>query len=172
MAAPGRRAFPLVNFLQELRQASVAARRAFVACYERHLFPHLGTSSAQTRWWTYQNVTRVTLWGRDHFRNNVRLFMVIEALDLGPAYYCVMRTFNLNFSDRLSLLLVFLPHQKIYVYPYYGGPIRGPFDRSVRLSLLSTDILLRRLPLNEIPRHCPACHDCFCDHAMDGLMEV
>ena len=172
MAAPGQRAFPIVNFLQDLRQASVAARRAFVARYERHLFPHLGTLSAQTRWWTYRNVTRVTLWGRDHFWNNVRLFMVMEALDLGPAYYCVMRTFNLGFSDRLFLLLVFLPHQKIYVYPCYGGPFRGPFDRSVRLSQLSSDIYRRRLPDNETPYHCPACHDCFCDHAMDGLEEV
>lgn len=172
MAAPRPQAFLFANFLQELRQASVAARRAFVDRYEQHLFPRLGTSSAQTKWWTYHNITRVTLWGRNHFRNNVRLFMVIEALDLGPAYYCVMRTLNPRFSDRLLLLLVFLPHQKIYVYPYYGGPFRGPFDRSVRLSQLGSDVYRRRLPLDELPPHCPACHDCFCDHAMDGLEEV
>ena len=23
-----------------------------------------------------------------------------------------------------------------------------------------------------MPLYCPACHDCFCDHAMDGLEEV
>ena len=67
MAAAGRRALAMANFLQDLRQASVAARRAFVASYERHLFPHLGTSTAQTKWWTFGNVTRVTLWGHDHF---------------------------------------------------------------------------------------------------------
>ena len=75
---------------------------------------------------TFRNVTRVTLWGHDHFRNNVRLFMVMEALDLGPTYYCVMRTFNPGFSERLFLLIQFLPHQKIYVYPYFGSPFRGP----------------------------------------------
>ena len=169
MAANGRRNLPITSFLRDLRQASVEARRAFVARYEQHLFPHLGTSAAQTKWWTYRNVTRVTLWGRDHFKNNVRLFMVIEALDLGPDYYCVMRTFNQGFADRLFLLLVFLPHQRVYVYPYYGAPFRGPFDRTVRLRRLSADIYLRRIPLNELPCHCPACHDCFCDHAMDGL---
>ena len=172
MAANGRRTFPITSFLQDLRQASVEARRAFVARYERHLFPHLGTSSAQTKWWTYGNVTRVTLWGCDHFRNNVRLFMVMEALDLGLDYYCVMRTFNQGFIDRLLVLLVFLTHHKVYVYPYYGAPFRGPFERTTCLRRLSADIHRCRLPLNKIPCHCPTCHDCFCDHAMDGLEEV
>ena len=172
MAAAGRRALAMANFLQDLRQASVAARRAFVASYERHLFPHLGTSTAQTKWWTFRNVTRVTLWGHDHFRNNVRLFMVMEALDLGPSYYCVMRTINPGFTERLFLLLQFLPHQKMYVYPYFGLPFRGPFDRSVRLSQMGFEIYRRRLPLGEMPNYCPACNDCFCDHAMDGLAVV
>ena len=74
-----------------------------MAAYERYLFPQLGTSTAQTKWWTFCNVTRVTLWVHDHFQNNVRLFMVMEALDLGPTYYCVMRTFNPHFSGRLFL---------------------------------------------------------------------
>ena len=169
MAANGRQTFPITHFLQDLCQASVEARRAFVAWYEWHLFPHPGTSSAQTKWWAYRNVTWVTLWGWDHFKNNVRLFMVMEALDLGPDYYYVMRTFNQGFTDRLFLLLVFLPHRKFYVYPYYGAPFWGPFDRSVCLRQLSADIYLRRVPLNELSRHCHACHDCFCDHAMDGL---
>ena len=59
--------------------------------------------------------------------------MVMEALDLGPDYYYVMRTFNQGLADCFFLLLVFLPHQKVYVYPYYGAPFRHPFDRSVRL---------------------------------------
>ena len=96
----------------------------------------------------------------------------MEALDLGPNYYCVMRTFNQGFTNRLFLLLVFLPHQKVYVYPYIGEPFRGPFDRIVPLRRLSADINRCYLPLNEVPCHCPACHDCFCDHAMDGLEEV
>ena len=50
MAANGRRNLPITSFLRDLRQASVEARIAFVAQYERHLFPHLGTSFAQTKW--------------------------------------------------------------------------------------------------------------------------
>ena len=95
--------------------------------------------------------------------------MVMEALDLGLDYSCVMRTFNQGFADRLFLFLVFLPHQRVYMYPYYEAPFRGPFNRSMHLRRLSIDIYLRCIPLNELPCHCPACHDCFCDHAMDGL---
>ena len=48
MAAARQRALAMANFLQDLRQASVTARRAFMVGYEHHLFPHLGTSTAQT----------------------------------------------------------------------------------------------------------------------------
>ena len=65
MAANGRQTFPITSFLQDLGQASVDARRAFLEQYEHHLFPHRGTSFAQTKWWTLRNVTRVTLWGRE-----------------------------------------------------------------------------------------------------------
>ena len=84
MATPRPQAFHLVNFLHGIRQANLEARRAFIAGYKCLLFPHLGTSNAQTKWWTYQNVTRETNWGREHVRNNVRLFMAMEALNLGP----------------------------------------------------------------------------------------
>ena len=172
MDTPDQQLFPLVNFLRRLRHASIEARRAFIKGYERLLFPWLGTSTAQTKWWTYRNVTRVTIWGLDHFKNNVRLFMAMEALDLGPKYYCVPRNFSPVFSNRLFLLLMFLPHQKIYVYPYYGPPFGGIFDRIVRLSQIGAGIYCHCNPREEMPLYCPACHDCFCDHAMDGLEEV
>ena len=93
----------------------------------------------------------------------------MEALELGPTYYCAMRTFNPGFTERLFLLIQFLSHQKICVYPYFDFPFRGPFDRSVWLSQLGSEIYRHRLPLAETPYYCPACNDCFCDHAMDGL---
>ena len=98
--------------------------------------------------------------------------MAMEALDLGLAYYCGLRNFSTMVSSCLFMLLMFLPHQKIYVYPYYGPPFRGPFDRTVRLSQLGLDIYCRCLSNEELPLYCLACHDCFCDHAMDGLEEV
>ena len=60
----------------------------------------------------------------------------------------------------------------IYIYPYYGPPFRGTFDRIVRLSQLDSDIYRRRLPDEELSFYFPACYDYFCDHAMDGLEEV
>ena len=162
MDTPGQQLFPLVYFLRRLHQASIKAKRAFITRYECLLFPRLGTSNAQTKWWTYHNVTRVTIWGLDHFKNNVRLFMAMEALDLGPTYYCVLRNFSPLFSNCLFLLLAFLPHQKIYVYPYIGPP----FDRTVRLSQVGAEIYCRRIPINKMPFYC------FCDHAMDGLDKV
>ena len=166
METPGQQLFPLVNFLRRLRHANIEAKRAFITSYECLLFPRLGTSTAQTEWWTYRNVTRVTIWGLDHFKNNVRLFMAMEAL--GPEYYCVPRNFSPIFSNRLFLLLMFLPHQKIYVYPYY----KPPFDRTMRLRQIAARIYRRRIPMEEMPLYCLACPDCFCDHAMDGLEEV
>ena len=67
---------------------------------------------------------------------------------------------------------MFLPHQKIYVFPYYGPPFGGPFDRTVRLSQIGAGIYRQRIPMDEMPFYCPACQDCFRDHAMDGLEEV
>ena len=98
--------------------------------------------------------------------------MVMEGLGLGLAHYCIMRTFAPTFTDRLFLLLQFLPHHKIHVFPYYGQPFGGPFDNSVSSSVIGSEIYLCRLPEEEIPNYCPVCHHCFCDHAMDGLEEI
>ena len=98
--------------------------------------------------------------------------MAMEALDLGPNYYSVLRNLSPIFSNRLFLLLMFLPHQKICVHPYYGPPFGGPFDRTVCLSQIGAGIYCHRIPMEEIPLYYPACRDCFCDHAMDGLEEV
>ena len=60
--------------------------REFVENFKRTLFSARETSLGQTVWKTYRNITRVMPLGRDHFLNNVRLFMVKEALGLGPDY--------------------------------------------------------------------------------------
>ena len=93
------------------------------------------TSTTQTKWWTYHNVTRVIIWDLDYFKNNVRLFMAMKALDLGLDYYCVLiRNLSPIFSNFLFLFLMFLPYQKICVHSYYGPPFGGPFDKTVFLS--------------------------------------
>ena len=70
--------------LSHLVDANEATKRAFIEKYKQSLFPNLGTSSWQTIWKTYRNITKITLWGWDHFRNNIRLAMPAEALGLGP----------------------------------------------------------------------------------------
>ena len=96
----------------------------------------------------------------------------MEAIGLGPSYYCVQGSFHPRFSSRLLLLLQYLPPHKVYIYPYFGLPLRGPFDNTVHLHLLGRQIYRLRLLDNEMPNYCPACNTRLCDHVMDGLLEV
>ena len=80
---------------------------------------------------------RVTLWGRDHFQNNVQLAMVIEAMGLGPRYYCILRSSHPGFLERAFLLTQFLPHQRMYFYPNFGLPLSDSFDRSPHTKAIS-----------------------------------
>ena len=95
--------------------------------------------------------------------------MVMEALDLGPTYYCVIRSFSPGFFERLFLLVQFLPHWKMYLHTVYGLPLGGPFNNSPMLIEIGCDIYQRCIPQAERPLYCPACNDYYCDHAMDGL---
>ena len=114
----------------------------------------------------------MTLWGRDHFRNNVRLAMVIEALGLGPRFYCVMRTYTRGFSERLFLLLQFLPHERIYLELDFGLLLRAPFDMSAHVRQVGEAICQRILPNDEVPNTCLVCNTCLCDHVMEGLVDL
>lgn len=158
--------------IEQLRQSNEEARRAFVDRYEQGIFPHPGTSTAQTKWKTYRDIIRVTLWGRDHFRNNVRLAMVREAMGLGPRIYCIIRSLYPAFSERVFLLTQFLPHQKMYFYPFFGLPLRGPFNQSSHTREIAIAISQRIISHAERPNMCPACDSCFCDHAMEGLANL
>ena len=140
--------------------------------YEQRLFPHPRTSTTQTKWKTYRDILRVTLWGRDHFQNNIRLAMVCEALGLDPRIYCIIRTLYPAFSEWVFLLTQFLPHQKMYFYPFFGLPLRGPFDQSSRTREIGVAISQRIISNAERSNMCPACDSCFCDHAMEGLSNL
>ncbi len=154
--------------IRYLQAAEFDVRRAFALNYIRALFPALGSSTGQTIWKTYRNIVRATLWGHEHFRNNVRLFVVLEALGLGPDYYFVQRSNSRAFADRLFLLTRFLPAQKICFDTTIGLPLGGPFERSERTRQIGVEIAARRIPLVDMPSFCPACHSQFCDHAMEG----
>ena len=162
----------LSSGITHLQNTNDSAKRAFLVRYEQVLFPESGSSVGQTVWKTWRNITRVTPWGRDHFRNNIRLAMVKEALGLGPRFYCILRTSHPGFSQRLLLLAQFLPHQKFYLYPHFGLPPRGPFNFSAHTREVSAAISQRILPTEERPNMCPACDSCFCDHVMEGLIDL
>ena len=147
-------------------------KRTFLERYKRFLFPQLGSCNAQTMWKTSHNITRVTIWGQSHFRNNIRLAIVTEALGLGPQYYCIMRTFPPGFSDRVFLLIQFLPHHKVCIDPCFGTPLGGPFRRSPHAREIGEAISNRVIPLDQRPNVCFPCGTCFYDHAMEGVVDL
>ena len=67
----GQRAFLTCLVIEHLQQTNEETRRAFAERYEHRLFPLPQVTTAQTKWRSHRNVVRVTLWGRDHFWNNV-----------------------------------------------------------------------------------------------------
>ena len=105
-------------------------------------------------WRSHCNIVRVTLWGRDHFRNNVRAAMVCESLGLGPQYYCIMRFFHRGFSERVFLLIQFLPHAKMCLYPHFGLPLRGPFEQNPHTREIRDAISQRIVPFEELALMC------------------
>ena len=108
----------------------------------------------------------MTIWGQEHFQNNVRLEMVTEALGLGLQYYCVMRTLARGFSEQVYLLAQFLPHKKICIYPDFGLPLRGLFLSSPHTTEIGNAITNQRISIDQRPDECFHCETCFCDHVM------
>ena len=98
--------------------------------------------------------------------------MVCEALGLGPQYYCILHSVHLGFAKRVFLLIQFLPHQKMYFYPNFGLPLRGPFDQLPWTREISVAMSLCIIPFAERPLMYPACDYCFCDHVMGELVEL
>lgn len=70
--------------------------------------------------------------------------MVTEAISLGPRFYCVERVMSHGFSKQVFLLAQFVPHQKIYVSPCFGVPLRVPFNFSVH----TREVVLRFLSVS------------------------
>ena len=126
----------------------------------------------QTKWRSHRNIVKVTLWDRDHFRNNVQVAMVCEALGLGPQYYCIMQSTHPGFVEQVLLLIQFLPHSKMCFYPHFGLPLRGPFDQSPCTREIREAMCQRIIPFSELPLMCLACDSCFCDHVVGELIEL
>lgn len=158
--------------LPHLLQASEAVREGFINRYKDLLFPQQGISTLQNPWRTYRGITRVTMWGREHFRNNIRLAMVKEALGLGPRFYWIERALMHGFSERLFLLAQFIPYRKMYLAPHFGLSLTGPFNASIQTREVGFTISQQLIPMDERPPICPVCPFGLCDHVIDEIDDL
>ena len=83
-----------------------------------------------------------------------------------------MRFVYPRFDEQIFLLIQFLPHHKMYFYPNFGLPLRGPFDQSPWTREISMAMSQRVIPFEERPLMCLACDCSFCDHVMGELVEL
>ena len=68
----------------------------------------------------------VNLRNKENVLSNLQLAMLKEIVGLGPQYYCVIRTHNLDFESFFMLILCYLPKDKFCIYPE-DESLRGPF---------------------------------------------
>ena len=98
--------------------------------------------------------------------------MVCKALGLGPQCYCIMQSIHLGFAEQVFLLIQFLLHHKMYLYPNFGLPLRGPFDQSPHTREIREAMCQRIIPFSKLPLICPACDSSFYDHVVRELLEL
>ena len=65
------------------------------------------------------------MWG------NLGLAMFKGAIGLGPYHYCIIQSYNLDFKKLLMLTLLYLPRDKLCMYPE-DETLEGPFLHSPR----------------------------------------
>ena len=68
----------------------------------------------------------VHLRNKENVLSNLKLAMMKEIVGLGPLYYCVIRSYNLDFESLLMLVLHYLTKDKFCIYPE-NESLRGPF---------------------------------------------
>ena len=61
-------------------------------------------------------VTFVNLRNRENVLSNLKLAMLKEIVGLGPQYYCVISSHNLDFESFLMHILYYLPKDKFCIY--------------------------------------------------------
>ena len=81
------------------------------------------------KWTTIDKVTFVTMWDEEHLLSNIRFAMIQELMKIGPAKYCIINSQELEFESKLLLLINYLPHEKMCLYPPKND-LGGTFLRS------------------------------------------
>ena len=64
-----------------------------------------------------RDLTCVQLYGQFMFLQILKVVMLKEAIGLGPQKYCVALYRAPYFYSRLKLLLIYLPFEKMFLYP-------------------------------------------------------
>ena len=118
-------------------------------------------------WQTRDEVTRVTLWGRKHIRDNVILAMTKEKLGLGPKYYWIMGTQASFCSNRLFYVSSVLPWKKFCIEPPGVTTLKGPFLNESRREM-AMEMMRNKIPPQEMPSTCCAHSWCFCPYFHPG----
>ena len=72
------------------------------------------------------DMTCIQLFGEWYLYNNLRVAMLKEVVGLGPQRYCVVFNRAPNFYSKLKMIMAFLPHEKMFLYPA-GSRLEGPF---------------------------------------------
>ena len=85
--------------------------------YARLIFPQNGNAWSNLKWTTTYGVTLVTMWDEEHLLKNIQYAMILEMLGLGPQVYCIFTNWMPFFEQRLMLLINYLPHHKMCLYP-------------------------------------------------------
>ena len=116
----------LARISDHVMASNKAEKRAFVRLMTRLIFPQEGTIGSQCRWLTSWSVARMTIWGRPHLLNNLRLAVIREAVGLGSHHYCIIRLKVPNFVSKVLLLMRYLPREKLSIRPRQP-PLEGPF---------------------------------------------
>ena len=81
------------------------------------------------KWTTIDEVTFVTMWDEEHLISNIRFAMIQELMKTGPAKYCIINSQVPEFESKLLLLINYLPHEKMCLYPPKND-LGGTFLRS------------------------------------------
>ncbi len=96
------------------------------ALYSSMMFPRGGNNWQDVKWTTVWGTTFVTMWDEEHMLQNVKYEMILNQMGIGPRLYCVFTNWMPHFEDRLLLLMRYIPHNKICLYPP-RRILEGPF---------------------------------------------
>ena len=110
MAWRSREEEALARVREHLEMTSRFIRWDFMMGVTSAVFPRQGVNGAQTKWITRGDVTRITLWGRQHLLNNLQVAIVKEAMGFGAKHYCIMASWDPYFKSKLLLLMRVVGH--------------------------------------------------------------